>query len=164
MQDIMGKLERLGNNILNDKLRELEPGLIKLQYSYMEHPQEELALIMTPPFIGAVGLPNNTLHYRPFLRSAMRAVDKGLHPIGPFLGLKVHDKYIESVNGRVVQLNDSFCDTESNFNPTLIACNNDYYTRAISELKNVLHAEGFDLDSSCWEDYKTWELERLKGF
>lgn len=147
------------------KLLEMEPGLIKIIYSFRGNRQEELALIMTRSLADCVCLPNNALCYRGFLRDSMKAALRtgGLKIIGPFSGQVIHDEHIEDIEGRVIQLGDSFFD-ETNYNPLLIACNSPYFRDAIGEVKRTLLGAGFNADNSQWDDYKEWEAERLKTF
>lgn len=148
------------------KLFGMEPGLIKINYSFRGNPQEELALIMTHSLADCVSLPNDALYYRGFLRDGMKHAipNRGLKPMGPFSGPEVRDEHIEKINRRVIQLTPSFFDLEKNFNHLLIAGNSPYFRDAINEVKRTLSDVGFNVDTSTWENYKTWEAEKLKTF
>ena len=81
------------------KLQAMEPGLVKITYSFDSEPQEEVALIVTRSLADCVRLPNNCLCYRYFLRDSMRAgLQTGLKVYGPFSGHKVRDEYILGVD------------------------------------------------------------------
>lgn len=158
------KLSLVKLKMRDTKLAHIEPGLVKLAYSWNQNPQEELALKMSRSLADGVRLPNDVLCYNYFLRESMKAAwTGGLEIIGPFSGSVVRDEHIASANGRVVILNDSF-DAEKDFNPLLIACNSPYFRDAIAEMKGVILVAGFDVDKRDWEAYKAWEQDTLKTF
>lgn len=151
------------------KLQTMEPGLVKITYSFESKTQEEVALIMTQSLADCVRLPNNCLCYRYFLRDSMKAIWQiglkvGLNVYGPFSGHKVRDEDILGVEGRVIQLSPSFCDFEKNYHQFMIPCNSPYFIDAIDEVKRILSAAGFNADASRWDDYKKWEEDKLKSF
>lgn len=161
----IGLLDNHRGWVESTKLSSIEPGLIKIDYSYMGKSQKEFALRLTSSLADCVLLPNDALDYRDFLRDGMKsAVSGGIKVIGPFSGRVICDEYIECIDGRVVQLNSLFCNLNKNFNPLLIACNNSFFKDAISEMKETLLYEGFNVDNSRWDDYKNWEAEKLETF
>ena len=150
--------------MLNTRLANIEPGLVKLAYSWSSNPQEELALKISGPLADCVRLPNDVLCYRYFLRESMKAAWKGgLKITGPFSGFVVRDEHIASTSNRVVTLNDSFGD-KGNFNSLLVPCNSTYFRAVIDEMKRVIVTAGFNVDENTWEAYKKWEQGILKTF
>jgi hypothetical protein len=147
------------------KLQQIEPGLIKLVYSFNGDPKQEIALKMSYPLGQVARLPNDVLCYMYWLRDGMKCAHTGgIKPIGPFGGHEVHDEHVENVRGKMITLTPQFCDFKVNYNPLLIPCNVPYYRSAIDELTRVLFEAGFDAKTSKWEDYKTWEIDKLKAF
>ncbi|MBN1644559.1 hypothetical protein JW851_00765 [Candidatus Woesearchaeota archaeon] len=163
-------MEDILRRFMNHKLFDLDEGLIKICFSFKEEQGEELALIMSNSLASCVNLPNNALCYNFFLRDGMKAAmfdtdaRRGLKPQTAFSGQEIRDEHIANIDKRVIHLNPSFYDFNTNFNGLLIACNSPYYKDAIREIKRVLFDAGFDVDSSTWEDYKSWELDMMQGF
>jgi hypothetical protein len=153
--------------MISQKLFGIEPGLIKICFPSGDNPQEELALITSGILAAYAELPNNALCYEYFLRDGMKTavheIGKGFKVNGAFAGSKIDDKHIEDVNGRTIQLNSSFSES-NNFHYPLISCNNSYFENAINEIKIALYEAGFDVDNSTWDDYKVWQPEKLKSF
>ena len=152
----------------NNRLSNLEPGLIKINYSFNNSPKEELALITSQDLGYLAGLPNNAFCYRFFLRSGMKSAnhkgERGFKPLGAVSGFEIYNEHIENAEGRVIDLNSSFSDMKTNLNHRLIAYNSHCYPRAIVEMKSCLSDAGFEVDHSTWEDYKVWEKEKLRDF
>ncbi len=162
-RDPLQTLDSIFKRVCNKKLSGLEPGLIKIQYSFENYPQQELAMIMTSPLADHLELANNALCYRPFLRSSMKAVPSGFKPCGPFSGLEILDEHIQSVDGRVIQLSPGYADFK-NYKGALIGCNNPLYHEAKMEILVRLQSAGFDALSSSWDDYKLWEERTMETF
>ncbi len=156
-------LDRGKEKFLNRRLKDIQPGLVKLKYQEMGEPQEELALIMTPELADSVLLPNNMLQYREFIRSITKSYREEFSA-GPFSGYIILDEQIKDISRRVIELNDSFGDFDNNYYPLLIACNHPHFKAAILELKDVISKNGFNVDSSNWEGFKRWEMQLLKEF
>jgi hypothetical protein len=151
--------------IFDRKLIGMEPGLVKLIFPNEDNLEEELALKLTPSLANCVSLPNDVLCYRNFLREGMKAIwSGGLKPIGPFSSFLIQGKYIEEIKNRTIKLNLGFCDFNKNYDDLAIAGNSPYIKDAISEMKRTLLDAGFNVDSSKWDDYKIWEIEKLKSF
>jgi hypothetical protein len=147
------------------KLIEMEPGLVKLIFPNEDNLEEEIALKLTPFLTNYASLPNDVLCYRNFLREGMKSAwSGGLKPIGPFSSLLIQDKYIEEIKNRTIKLNSGFCDFDKNYDGLAIPCTNPYFRDFIKEMKKTLLDAGFNVDTSKWDDYKTWEIEKLKSF
>jgi len=164
-EEIFGMLRRS----VDRKLLDLEPGLIKITYQFNgDHTAEELALIATPSLADCLGLPNNALQYRFFLRDSMKNANmrgvKGIKPFGAIGGLEFHDQHIESVEGRTIKLAPSFYDFKKNHNHLVVGCNSPYFKDTIAEIARTLSGAGFNAEDSTWDDYKTWEIGKLKEF
>ena len=143
----------------------MDPGLIRIDYSFKDNDQKELALILDPSLGMCLQLPNNALCYRPFLRESMKAAfPKGMRPIGPFSGHELRDKHIIDIKGRIIKLNKSFCNFEENYNHLLIPCNTKFFRATIGEMDKALKGAGFDPNTYTWEDYKAWEVGKMETF
>jgi hypothetical protein len=143
------------------KLRGLEEGLFKLVFSYKRNPQEEIAYKFDNNLGAGLMIPNNAWPFYYYLRSILKSPqDKTKYAIP---GYMISDNHIQTVQGRIVTMNDSYAESE-NINPLLIPANSPCYDFAVNFLYTELLRKGFDVDHSSWDDYKKWELERLKSF
>ena len=125
------------NSSINSKIK-LEPGLIKLDYLFNGHPNEELALIMGNSLARQLNLPNKVLCYNYFLRTEMKGKERSSYMRTAFSGPEVRDEYIQGIEGRVVKLNPSFANFDNNFNPLLVPCNSPYFQDAIHEVERTI--------------------------
>jgi hypothetical protein len=140
------------------RLQSLNPGLIAISYAFNDSPNEELALKLAPQIARGLALDNDVLCYRPWPRDFMKSKGKMRYA---FAGHQLRDEYIENTDGRVVQLSSRFCDFSRNFNPLLIPCNTPYFSLTIDALNRTLLEEGFAIEQSPWDDYKSWETARI---
>jgi hypothetical protein len=157
--------------MFDSKLFDLEPGLLKINFTFNGNPQQELVWKLPPQLADLIfspqfgSLPNDVLCYRFWLRDRMKSKDMDNFYDGPFMGSKLRDEHIERIEGRIISLKDSFFAGE-NIAAMLVPCNlprAGYYTIR-DGLYDFLKSEGFDADNSHWDDYKKWELERLSTF
>jgi hypothetical protein len=144
---------------MKSPLNDLEPGLVRLDCPSVA--SRELGLILESRLADLVGLPTNALYFRDYLRTGMKSAIHGFAPRGPYDGHELLDRYVLDIAGRIVTLSPEFA---SNFNSLIIPANSPFIGSVTDHLLAVLSREGFDVPNSSWEQYKTWEIERMNRF